>query len=151
MKQEGYYGDQGEEYVYSHKGPITAIKALENITKSWTNVNNQTYQMGTTVFAGGNAYTGCDCSTLECSTNIYTWSPRSSKARMITMQEATDLGCTKSRNSCPKWISSTKGYSTMSVYKSSSPRIIGIKDSNMIDTMGAEGKYGIRAVIEVSK
>ena len=53
----------------SSKGPTTILPALESATSGWTNINNQTYTMGTTTFKT-NAYTGCTSS--GCTTNTYT-------------------------------------------------------------------------------
>ncbi len=85
------------------KGPTTAIAALEEATSSWLNVKDQTYTMGVTPFAD-NAFTGCDWGTLNCATNIYSWSERTAKARMITAKEAADLGCSSVEKSCPVWM-----------------------------------------------
>lgn len=103
------------------KGPLTVLSVLENATRGWTNVENQTYTMGTTVFKT-NKYTGCD-EYDSCTTNTYTWELRKAKARMITLQETTLLGCTDSYNSCPMWLhlhDGDYGYWTMSPYSSSS-------------------------------
>ena len=83
------------------KGPLTILPALESATSGWTNINDQTYTMGTTTFKT-NAYTGCTFS--GCTTNTYTLGQRTAKARMITMQEALALGCAASSKSCPNWM-----------------------------------------------
>ncbi len=83
------------------KGPLTALSFLENATKDWTNVNDQKYTMGTTVFKT-NEFTGC--SLTECTINKYTLEKRTGKARMITVQEANGLGCTGANESCPTWM-----------------------------------------------
>lgn len=84
------------------KGPLTVLEALENATANWSNVNNQTYTMGTTVFQS-NQWTGCD-SDSSCTMNTYTLASRTAKARMITVQEASKSGCTTTAQSCPKWM-----------------------------------------------
>ncbi len=88
-------------------GPVTALKALEEKTQSWANVDKQTYTMGTTDFNGTNAFTGCtvDTSEIQCDTNTYTLENKTVRARMITVQEATTLGCSKNNQSCPLWMS----------------------------------------------
>lgn len=78
------------------------MPALQSTTASWTNVNTQTYIMGTTIFKY-NAYTGCN-ENLSCTTNIYTLSEKTARARMITVQEATALGCSRVGHSCPIWM-----------------------------------------------
>ncbi len=86
----------------NNDGPLTALNSLDANTYRWSNVNNITYTMGTTVFAD-NAYTGC--STYDsCTQNTYTLSERTGKARMITIQEAKALGCTEDNQSCPIWM-----------------------------------------------
>ena len=88
----------------STKGPITAITKLEEATKTWSNVNDMTYQMGTTNFNGTNAFTGCTYSTADykitCNVNTYnsdeaalTFPKRTAKARMITAQETNSTSC----------------------------------------------------------
>ena len=57
----------GEEYSAgpeygNDKGPLTLLSALESVTAGWSNVENQTYQMGITSFVSDSnidAYTGC--------------------------------------------------------------------------------------------
>lgn len=83
------------------QGPLTVLSSLENKTSNWTNVEDQTYTMGTTVFYD-NAYTGCDND--QCIENKYTLGERVTKARMITLQEVFSLKCTTSNLSCPKWM-----------------------------------------------
>ncbi len=83
------------------KGPLTALTALENATSGWTNVKDQTYEMGTKTFKT-NAFTGCGFT--ECTVNTYTLGSRTGKARMITVQEANGLGCTEANGSCPNWM-----------------------------------------------
>ena len=85
-------------------GPMALLPLLESITAGWSNVNNQTYTMGTTVFKT-NAYTGCSDYN-SCTTNTYTLASRTSKARMITVQEAAALGCLgiSTPKSCPIWM-----------------------------------------------
>ena len=86
------------------KGPTTILPVLESATSGWTNVNDQTYTMGTTNFNNTNAFTGCDYHNLNCTTNTYTLGQRTAKARMITLQEAYALGCTENDSSCPNWM-----------------------------------------------
>lgn len=93
------------------KGPITALKRLEATTGGWTYVNNQNYTMGQTVFKT-NFYTGCSDYNI-CNENTYTLESRTAKSRMITVQEAVDLGCSSNSNSCPKWMTPTSTYWTM--------------------------------------
>ena len=85
----------------SDEGPLTILKALESVTAGWSNVNNQTYTIGTTVFKT-NAYTSCN-SYNSCSGNAYTLASRTAKARIITLQEVANLGCS-SISACPIWM-----------------------------------------------
>ena len=107
---EEEYGTNGN----NTKGPITALNTLEAATQGWTNVNDMTYQMGTTEFGTGKyktsktaidypgfvypsigLYPDFDWSTLS---NQYTLAERTAKARMITFQEALELKCGASRD-----------------------------------------------------
>jgi hypothetical protein len=111
-------------------GPTTILPALESVTAGWSNVNNQTYTMGTTSFKT-NAYTGCS-SYSSCTTNTYTLASRTAKARMITVQEAAALGCTTKSKSCPNW---------MNNYLYDSTSYGGTVNDN-ITLNGAYGNYG---------
>lgn len=109
ISKEDYIAAGGTEEEYgtnrhNTKGPITAITKLEEATKTWSNVNDMTYQMGTTNFNGTNAFTGCTYSTTDykitCNVNTYnsdeaalTFPKRTAKARMITAQEASSTSC----------------------------------------------------------
>lgn len=109
ISKEDYIAAGGTEAEYgtngnNTKGPITAITKLEEATKTWSNVNDMTYQMGTTNFNGTNAFTGCTYQTTDykntCSVNTYnsdaaalTFPKRTAKARMITAQEASSTSC----------------------------------------------------------
>jgi len=88
------------------KGPITILSSLENTTTEWGNVLDQEYALGTTIFKD-NAYTGYsydNTNKVSCTKNQYTLKQRTAKARMITVQEAQALGCTKDERSCPIWM-----------------------------------------------
>ncbi len=150
-------------------GPLTALEALESVTETWVNVNNQTYTMGTTVFKT-NAYTGCDRGSISCTKNIYTLPERTAKARMITLQEAVVLGCTKTKLTCPIWIANYLKYSaanggTISITQSSDaiwtmnaedsqiavtilPRYL---DHNYAYGWNSRFERGVRAVVVVNK
>ena len=82
-------------------GPLTVLPKLEKATENWNNVNDQIYTMGTTIFKD-NPYTACSYD-LSCKVNKYIFSEKTVKSRMITVQEAVAVGCT--RNYCPKWLS----------------------------------------------
>lgn len=83
------------------EGPLTILTTLEAATAGWTNVNDQTYTLGTTTFKT-NAFTGCDA--ISCTSNFYTLPSRTAKARLISLQEAVDFGCVGSEKSCPIWM-----------------------------------------------
>ena len=85
-----------------NNGPTSLLAALDTATSEWTNVPNQTYTLGTTVFKD-NAYTGCSKYN-SCTYNSYTLSSRTGKARAITLQEAVAVGCTEDSKSCPIWM-----------------------------------------------
>ena len=150
----------------NRKGPLTILPVLENATSGWTNVNNQTYTMGTTTFKT-NSYTGCTQS--GCTTNIYTLGKRTGKARMITVQEALSVGCDKS---CPIFIYNylgestvhggtvndttggrNVGYWTMSAFSAAPTHNIAIyvQYDGSMPGVNTYLDYGARAVVVVSK
>ena len=93
------YGEHGK----NDKGPITLLLALEKATANWVNVNTLSYTLGSTSLSNKGIYTDCDNSA-NCSSNAYTLTRTSVKARLMTMQEAYDLGCRTSKKSCPIWM-----------------------------------------------
>lgn len=108
VKKDDYVAAGGIETDYgslgnSSKGPLTALKALENATVGWSNVNDQTYTMGMTSLSNKGAFTGC-ASQSSCTTNTYTLDVRTAKARMITVQESAALGCLYAEKTCPIWM-----------------------------------------------
>ena len=149
-------------------GPTIALTALEEATKNWKNVNDQTYTMGTTVFKE-NPYTTCNVSneTNICSSNGYILPERTAKARMITTQETNALECTGKTGSCAIWLhnymadatkySGTKegeSYSYWTMNSSNNTRFVtGVTTSGYVNTMEmiSSGLRSIRAVIEISK
>ena len=161
-----WYADSDD----STKGPLTILPALENATSGWKNVNNQTYTMGTTNFNNTNSYTGC-ADNMNCIANTYTLGERTSKARMITKQEATALGCTTSDKSCPNWMNNylhnstsyggtvndttgdrNEGYWTMSASSSDSGSAWFVNyEGNVLRDRTTRTYYGARAVVVVSK
>ncbi len=86
---------------------MTILPALENATSTWTNVLNQTYTPGVTVFKD-NPYLGCrylaNTKTFDCTNNPYSLGQKTAKSRMLTVQEAASLGCRVDRTSCPVWV-----------------------------------------------
>jgi len=148
------------------KGPLVVLPALENATSNWTNVLDQTYTLGTTVFKN-NAYTGCSTYN-SCSTNTYTLGQRTGKARMLTIQEASSFGCTYSNQTCPVWMhnylkDSTNsggtvnqgndyGYWTLSVLSSNNAYVFGVNyGGNVTSNYNTNATRGARAVIKVNK
>lgn len=162
----GIESDWHWAYGNGNKGPITALNVLENATKNWKNVNNQTYTVGTTVFKE-NAYTKCN-STFNCSENFYTLPERTAKVRMITIQELKALGCNNG-STCPIWIfnylSSNQAvnmdkqdkYMTMSISNlKTNNREYGhhyyVGGNKLVNNGGrAADSEGIRAVVEINK
>ena len=162
-------GGTAEEYGYdgnNNKGPLTALSVLDKITKGWNNVNDQTYTMGTTVFKT-NAYTGCD--EVSCSSNVYTLPEMTTRARMITFQEAVELGCNLNGGSCPIWMKNYlsqstgyggtandslagDGYLTMSA---ASNRTVSARFLTFMGSVAyinpSYSRRGVRAVVEVPK
>ena len=146
--KEDYIAAGGTEEEWSsrgaNKGPLTALKALEDATVGWTNVNNQTYTMGTTIFKD-NAYTFCD-GDLSCTTNTYILSPRKAKARMLTVQEAVALGCTKT--TCPELIYTSNDFWLMSTKSDSA---VWYRLIEYLTYMNVYNRATVRAVIVINK
>ena len=149
------------------KGPLTILPKLEETTSTWSNVNDQTYIMGTTVFKD-NEFTGCD-TTIACIKNTYVLEEKTNKSRMITLQEAISLGCTQENKTCPIWMSnylnnstgyegteddseggnaywtlSTGAYSSENAWYVGFSRRVGYNTTNFAN-------YGARAVVEINK
>ena len=137
------------------KGPLTALSALEDATSGWNNVNTIEYTMGTIKFNIGNTYTGCDYDEFGCScmTNTYTLGSRSTKARMITAQEANATGCTYTDNSCSNWMGTGTDYWTMNAYSLYSDRVLYVNTprDHMDSHITTNNYIGARAVVVISK
>ncbi len=162
VTQTPWYSTEDGSYDNT-KGPLTALPVLENATSGWTNVNDQTYEMGTTEFKG-NAFTGCFST---CITNKYTLPERTAKARMITFQEASALGCTGTQKSCPVWMNNylgdnssyggtetgdDYGYWTMSSLSADTTQAIMIYHSgNHSNSSPTTSSFGVRAVVVIDK
>lgn len=132
------------------KGPLTILPKLEEETSIWTNVNDQTYTMGTTVFKD-NAFTGCS-SYNSCTTNTYTLDSRTAKARMITLQETINLGCNSEL--CPNWMTASENnnYWTMNADSSHTNIVWGVYyNHNIYRGNTYSTLYGARAVVEINK
>ena len=157
-------------------GPITVLPVLEQATSGWTNVNDITYTAGTTTLYQ-NAYTGCtgSSSSLSCTTKLYTLPERTAKARMITVQESTALGCRYSTQlTCPRWMynylydsisygtvinrnadsngKTIYGYWTMAASTNASNRawVVHNNGSHNYYPINSD-KYAARAVVEINK
>ena len=141
------------------EGPRTILTALENATSSWSNVNNITYTAGTTIFKTS-AYTGCS-SYNSCTKNVYTLQSKTVKARILTIQEAKNLGCTSGENTCPSWmtnyltigVTGNYGYWTMTA-QSLYPHdawFINYNGQVFNGNVFSDVYYGARAVVVVSK
>ena len=110
------------------KGPITILKALEEATKTWKNVNNQTYTAGETVFGTGDFATNkitaiwgqgvVPNATIFTNNNQPSFTKTNVKARLITAQESGEMGCKtwtangSTNNSCKRFISNYLWQST---------------------------------------
>ena len=172
------------------KGPTTILPALENATSSWTNVNNQTYTAGSTIFGTGSFATantactwtqGATPNTSLCSSKTYPdFTKTNVKARMITAQEAGDMGCKMYKSggssdmSCKKFMdnylyqSPTYGGTIADDYHTATDHNYGywtassnLSNSTSILYVGRIGyvsygntsdqSFGARAVVEINK
>ncbi len=168
-----WYGTSTASNDSTH-GPLTILPALEQKTVGWTNVKDQSYTMGTTVFKT-NKWTGCPASNgiqPTCNTNTYTLPSRTAKARMITVQEAVLFGCYfKKIKTCPVWLynylarsasyggtsndsAADDAYWTMNAYNYTIAYDMFTEgDIDYNYTWGWEGPaaHGARAVVEINK
>ncbi len=158
----------------SIKAPNTILDKLESVTQNWDNVNSKTYELGTTSLSNKGEFTGCT-QELVCNSNTYTLTERTAKARILTFQEAVDLGCTREAQSCPIWMynylfNSTNFSGTENdIYKENEAQtnagywLINSNSSNLdsawdiytngnlTDNSIDNIEYGARAVIEINK
>lgn len=157
-----WYGSEND----NSKGPLTVLSSLEKATEEWSNVNMQTYTMGTTVFQT-NAYTGCSYNNY-CNTNTYKLGERTARARMITEQEAYLLGCNNADKTCPVWmhnylngstifggtvnLGSDYGYWTMNAWSDDSIRSFFVSyGGGMYVENTTHTGFGARAVVVINK
>lgn len=156
------------------EGPLIILPALEQATSNWSNVNDQTYTMGTTVFKKNEYtaqlwYSGIDGSYYEWK-NVYTLDSRTTKARIITKQEIETIGnCTTVDKTCPIWmynylyksksyggtvnssVTNNYGYWTMTV-GSMNTYVFSIYYGGSFYARSLDFAYnGARAVVNVSK
>lgn len=131
-------------------GPTTVLSALDTSIAMWTNPNNISYTLGTTTFKT-NAYTSCSAYN-SCSANKYTFSLKTAKARLMTVQEAANLGCSSTANSCPTWMHATNGgYWLSNASSSNDTNVYAINGGSVNDYAISTGTYGARAVIQINK
>ena len=140
-------------------GPTNALSKLNSAVSEWSNVNEQVYASGYTNFKT-NPYNACKTYN-SCTSNKYDLGSITSKARMITVQEAVALGCTETSGSCPKWMVvntpksvGNEGYWTMNAYTEYGDRAWNIYYSAGVfsnNGITRENYNGMRAVIVISK
>ena len=167
-----------DSYIYSDwnsltegvtDGPTLSIQLVEENTNDWNYVNTIKYTMGVTPFLG-NSNTGCNYG-LTCDTNTYTWNERSAKARLITVQEATNLNCIMSQQTCPIWMYNylkdchsfgcTKEESPIENYATMNAASFEVNNPGWVWMIYKEGRLsynshhellrGVRPVIEINK
>ena len=170
----------------NNQGPTTVLPALESATESWSYVNSQTYKLGTTEF-GSETYktanTGAPWAEggfVIPNTNTYTLASRTAKARMITVQEAYEMGCKRyasngsSNMSCKKFMnnylyeSTTYGGTVVDDYHTGSDHNYGYWTASAVSSDAtaaffvnrtgtahnyntSDAYYGARAVVVVQK
>jgi hypothetical protein len=144
-------------------GPVTALTAITEATKDWNNVNDLNYELGTTIFLknpnnsdNANPYTYCSAYN-RCTSNSYILSSyltTNVKARLSSVQEYADLGCSSISSSCPTWfnigikkgcwlINSNNKYPWLYYYNNKS---IATNSNNAVNDV-----YNLRAVVEINK
>ena len=166
VSSKAWYGTSSD---YTNvNGPATTsgyvLYELEQATSSWTNVNDQTYSIGDNNTTLG--YSGCS-SYNSCAVSKYTLTREAKKARMITIQETNNVGCTQSNMSCPKFINNYLGsslqyggtfasgnayYWTMSAYSGSSTYAWNVSYYGYVGYGSAYAtNFGARAVVVINK
>jgi hypothetical protein len=115
-------------------GPITALDAVEEITKDWTNVPKITYSLGkngllfvknpieynpynTTITYQDTNYTMIgDWALSNTNTSYYNEIIRSARARIISLQELVNVKCLVTPGSCPSWVGKNPNTSSYESY-----------------------------------
>jgi hypothetical protein len=140
-------------------GPVTALTSITEKTKDWSNVNDLTYSLGETFFLkypnyswNNNSYTSCD-SYNSCTYNSYTLKSdltTNVKARIISVQEATDLGCRDNSPGCPTFFNLERQWT---LNTANEKNIWDIYKGTLRNNYYSELKYEnqIKAVIEINK
>ena len=130
------------------KGPLTALKELKTRTDGWTNIKAYDYILEDDYVV---KYQPIEI------TNV--------RARMLTLTEATNLGCKNNpnKNSCPSWLyenlsventlEKPTAYWLSTANTSPTDLAVGISWYGYSTNYGVQntGYYGIRPVIKVSK
>jgi hypothetical protein len=142
------------------EGPVTALTAITEATKNWTNVNNLTYTLGETIFLkypndsnNANPYTECGPQVNNCKSNAYTLSSNLTtnvKARIISMQEAADLGCGISTK-CPNWFVYTQSLLNIYSYNGYYPIYYNTSVFTADNSHGFNNIFEYKAVVEIIK
>lgn len=123
------------------KGPITALAALNTATSTWNNVNPLTYNLNTS--------TGCT-DTSTCSTQTYDLGEQTGKARLITVEELANIGCTGA--TCPEWVNGGSNYWTSSAYTVQNDSAWSVTNDSYVTTaVVTQNTNGLRAVIQINK
>ena len=132
-------------YSTNANGPVHSMGLLKGRTKTWTNVNDQNYIMGS-------SGTKSECySWHECHTNSYSLTV-TGKARMITVQEAADLGCTSENYSCPEWLASDNLWTMNTLENSSTDVFIIDAHYRYFSTAPCESSFvKVRAIVNINK
>lgn len=133
-------------------GPSDILNYLDAKTKNWTNVLDIAYTLN-----GDNEsnYTGCSSYNI-CTDNIYTMSTKNSKARLVTLQELTNVGCANVAGSCPAWLgsnlnaSSSNGYWTSTANSTNYAWIVSY-DNKVNNVLVNTDNIKIRPVIVIDK
>jgi hypothetical protein len=155
--------------------PTDVLSAITSATSTWTNVNDLTYTLGETIFlkypnnsSNKTSYTICKTYN-SCSKNYSNLSYKNVKSRIISLQEAVDLGCTNTSGSCPKWMNKTYAYWTLTLSEQSTSagmygytyiiynKSVFCNNNNLTkgtypyDAMMTKNKNYVYAVIEINK
>lgn len=144
-------------------GPVSVLTYLGSITESWTNISlieQYSYDNTGTGYKRLSIANGV-VTIIDNENNISSITNVLLRARLLTYEEAKNLGCTSSENSCPTWLVSNlkQEQHTLTPYgywllsSGASGKVYNIRYNRLISTNSSADNTGrgIRPVITIKK